>query len=149
MFSFNLCDATWFRQPESRLRSRETTAKWERVRGFKAFKKRFVIHSLTSHLLPHFYFFFFFFWVSNVMEETRYKFPGNVNLICFGLRLFMQSENKQWQFQKCRQFAAIVLLKKFGRSHSFARVKFLARYNNAQSFCRCVPSHSVRTCEEG
>ena len=40
-----------------------------------------------------------------MMEETRYKFPGNVNLICFGLRLFMQSENKQWQFQKCLQFA--------------------------------------------
>ena len=84
-----------------------------------------------------------------MMEETRYKFPGNVNLICFSLRLFMQSENKQWQFQKCRQFAAIVLLRKFGRSHSFASVKFLARYNNAQSFCRCVPSHSVCTCEEG
>ena len=84
-----------------------------------------------------------------MMEETRYKFPGNVNLICFSLRLFMQSENKQWRFQKCRQFAAIVLLKKFGRSHSFASVKFLARYNNAQSFCCCVPSHSVCTCEEG
>lgn len=83
-----------------------------------------------------------------MMEETRYKFPGNVNLICISLRLFMQSENKQWQFQNCRQFAAIVLLKKFGRSHSFARVKFLARHNNAQSFCRCVPSHSFRTCEE-
>ena len=58
-----------------------------------------------------------------VMEEVWWKLSWNSNLICFGLNLPPQNENKQWVFKKCYHFPAIVLLKKCCHSHYFALIK--------------------------
>lgn len=58
-----------------------------------------------------------------VMEEVWWKLPWNSNLVCFGLNLPSQNENKQWVSKKHHHFPAIVLLKKFCHSHSFVLIK--------------------------
>ena len=83
-----------------------------------------LLRSLTLQLLTQ----YLFCWVKYVTEEFEGNFLENGNFVCFGSGLSPRNETKQWEFQKCRCCASMVLLWKYCRFHSFTHMKFLVRY---------------------